>query len=261
MGNTQFVRQITSKLDQWTQTNFNQSEDDRVGVLLDNVSLLETHPIYAEIAFSIIRINPLELVYVSNIATKKYFFDAKIKHIHELIAGIDKSHLSFISKAIDMVEYYKKIERSIPTIKMSVCGIKALVEGIEKIIAMHIHYLMFDDENRPTVVMVITDDISALFEAPNYWIRCEMSVQGIVNNKLLYFHSEADKIFDHDIVSDRELSILKLMNDGLDTDTIADELAISANTVNNHKQNMYKRTGARNGTALIELAIMCGFFE
>jgi DNA-binding CsgD family transcriptional regulator len=47
-----------------------------------------------------------------------------------------------------------------------------------------------------------------------------------------------------------------LIADDLDTREIAEKLFISPNTVGNHRSNMIDRLGARDTTALVQLAKM-----
>lgn len=60
----------------------------------------------------------------------------------------------------------------------------------------------------------------------------------------------------HDLLSAREKEILSQIAAGLETKEIADRLRISANTVGNHRNNVVHRLGARDTTALVQLAKM-----
>lgn len=56
----------------------------------------------------------------------------------------------------------------------------------------------------------------------------------------------------------REREILTLISSGLYTKAITERRAISINTVGNHRSNMVQRLGARDTTALVQLAKMAG---
>lgn len=87
----------------------------------------------------------------------------------------------------------------------------------------------------------------------NYWIRIS---HGEHSEHVHTFHS-ADKIpSTKDLLSPREKEILKLIADDLDTKEIAERLFISTATVGNHRSNMIERLGARDTTALVQLAKM-----
>ena len=53
-------------------------------------------------------------------------------------------------------------------------------------------------------------------------------------------------------------NVLRLIAADFDTKEIAKTLFISANTVGNHRSNMIERLGARDTTALVQLAKMTG---
>ena len=86
-----------------------------------------------------------------------------------------------------------------------------------------------------------------------YWIRFAYGQQ---KQFVQTFHSN-DKLFSkHDLLSVREKEILKMIAADIDTKEIAKLLFISPNTVGNHRSNMIERLGARDTTALVQLAKM-----
>ena len=90
---------------------------------------------------------------------------------------------------------------------------------------------------------------------PYYWIRFSYGQQ---KEFLQTFHS-ADKLYSkNDLLSNREKEILMLIAEDMDTKEIAGKLFISVNTVGNHRSNMIERLGARDTTALVQLAKMTG---
>ena len=90
-------------------------------------------------------------------------------------------------------------------------------------------------------------------EFPYYWIRFTYGQQ---KQFVQTFHSN-DKLYcKHDLLSTREKQILKMIAADIDTKEIANQLFISPNTVGNHRSNMIERLGARDTTALVQLAKM-----
>ncbi len=88
---------------------------------------------------------------------------------------------------------------------------------------------------------------------PFYWIRF---VYGKNKEHVQTFHSEDKLPSKQDLLSNREKEILLLISEDLDTKEIAQKLFISVNTVGNHRSNMIERLGARDTTALVQLAKM-----
>ncbi len=90
---------------------------------------------------------------------------------------------------------------------------------------------------------------------PFYWIRLSYGEQ---NEFVKTFHSEEKEYSNHDLLTVREKEVLQLISEDLDTKEIANRLSISTNTVGNHRSNMIEKLGARDTTALVQLAKMTG---
>jgi DNA-binding CsgD family transcriptional regulator len=89
----------------------------------------------------------------------------------------------------------------------------------------------------------------------HYWIRLAYGQQ---NELVQTFHSSTKESAKRDLLSTREKEILLLIAEDWDTKEIAKKLFISINTVGNHRSNMIERLGARDTTALVQLAKMTG---
>jgi DNA-binding CsgD family transcriptional regulator len=90
---------------------------------------------------------------------------------------------------------------------------------------------------------------------PYYWIRFSY---GQERQFVQSFHSNDRVVTKQDLLSTREKEILKLIADDIDTKEIAERLFISIATVGNHRSNMIEKIGARDTTALVQLAKMAG---
>lgn len=89
----------------------------------------------------------------------------------------------------------------------------------------------------------------------HYWIRIS---HGENNEYVQTFHSQDKLHSNKDLLSVREKEILKLIADDCDSKEIASQLFISTATVGNHRSNMIEKLGARDTTALVQLAKMAG---
>ncbi|MDR2010269.1 MAG: response regulator transcription factor [Bacteroidales bacterium] len=91
-----------------------------------------------------------------------------------------------------------------------------------------------------------------------------------VDNGLEYFGRDISKVI-YDVVvakkkqnenspvfTPRELEIIRLCSDGLLSKEIADQLQISYRTVENHKNNIFKKLGINNSVELARYAILNG---
>ena len=117
---------------------------------------------------------------------------------------------------------------------------------------MPIHY---DDQRNFTFTFNYVQNVHHLFKKDfsHYWIRITYGA----NKEFVHaMHSGEKNKASKDLLSKREKEILKLIALDLDTKEIAERLFISSATVGNHRSNMIERIGARDTTALVQLAKM-----
>jgi DNA-binding CsgD family transcriptional regulator len=183
-----------------------------------------------------------------------------VEHMAQIMSLLEKDYLSFFT---DSVRWFTEILESIPyekrlNLQIFHCGIRyKLLSGKPVSVfskGLPIHY----DENRKfSYTFNYVHNINHLLKKDfrHYWIRISY---GENNDFLHTFHSE-DKLYSNkDLLSVREKEILKLIADDWDTKEIAEKLFISTATVGNHRSNMIERIGARDTTALLQLAKMAG---
>ena len=140
--------------------------------------------------------------------------------------------------------------------KQLVCGVKVKHKKGHIMRLLLRHYPIETTENGIATISAITiDDISHLIKSDFYWGRIEF---GNEVNKIHHFVS-VDKVdHPHDILSDREKSIVKLLALGKESKEIGAELFISSHTVDNHRRNMINKVGVRDTTGLIQICKMVG---
>ena len=68
---------------------------------------------------------------------------------------------------------------------------------------------------------------------------------------MIFFHNIFIKLFNLDILTDREREVLRLYTDGKTAKEIADNLYISSYTVQTHRANLLEKTGCKNLAELI----------
>jgi DNA-binding CsgD family transcriptional regulator len=113
-----------------------------------------------------------------------------------------------------------------------------------------------EDENRnPIKIINSIQDISHFVKDDFWWMRF---TYGEAPQKVKYYHSGIGKSFDNDILSDREKEILRLIYEGIDSPEIAQKLNITIATVHTHRRNMLNRTGLKDTTALLQIAMSIG---
>ena len=191
-----------------------------------------------------------------------------------------------VGESGDGKEAYEKIEKLKPDIALLDISMPTMT-GIELSRQIHkyvpntrvIIFSRHDDEEYVNQVMkygakgyVLKEDtgedlLKAIKEVLNGNIFVSSSISAkIVNN---YYriqkysenkkHKKKNSIFD--ILSNREIEILKLITDGKPTAKIASILRISANTVKVHRANIMKKLNTHKVTDLVKFAIKNGLAD
>jgi len=107
--------------------------------------------------------------------------------------------------------------------------------------------LVVSEDNKPELSLMQGQDFTHLFKGKSYWIR--LSIAG---HTYCYVSHSKKKEF-KDIISPRELDILRLIAKNKSTQEIAAALHLSKSTVDTHRKNMIARTGVVNTTALTHI--------
>jgi len=176
----------------------------------------------------------------------------------QIMSLLDKDYLSFFT---DSVTWFTDVLAKIPfdkrtNIQIFHCGIRYLLLNNKPICLLSkglpIHY---NNKREFCYTFNYVQNVNHLLKRDfrYYWIRIS---HGDSNEFVHTFHSQ-DKLYStKDLLSVREKEILKLIADDFDTKEIAEKLFISTATVGNHRSNMIERLGARDTTALVQLAKM-----
>jgi DNA-binding CsgD family transcriptional regulator len=180
------------------------------------------------------------------------------ERMHQILGLLEKGYASFPAES---VSWFAKVLEKIPynqkaNFKFFHCAIRyRRLDGKPICIfskGLPIHY---DADRNFTFTFNYVQNVAHLIKKdfPSYWVR----VTHGVNSEFVHtFHSENKEYSNRDLLSAREKEILLLIADDLDTREIANRLSISPNTVGNHRSNMIDRLGARDSTALVQLAKM-----
>jgi DNA-binding CsgD family transcriptional regulator len=140
--------------------------------------------------------------------------------------------------------------------KQVMCGVKMKHKDGRIMRLLFRHYpLETTEEGVATLSAISIDDVTHLIKSDFYWGRIEC---GKVTKQTHHLISLDNKDIPHDILSEREKSIVKLLAQGKESKEIATILFISSHTVDNHRRNMINRIGVRDTTGLIQICKMCG---
>lgn len=109
-----------------------------------------------------------------------------------------------------------------------------------------------DCQGKSWLVLIITDLISERAQSTPLQRR----MINIHTGKLCLFHD--DDLKSDKLLTQREIDVLNLISQGFDSNSIADRLFISVNTVNNHRKNILSKTKTDNTTQALLYAKKVG---
>ena len=114
--------------------------------------------------------------------------------------------------------------------------------------------ILLDKNKELSLSIIQADEITALYKSKSYWVRycCETGYTPIVR---VNFSNKPSKEC-YNLLTERELEILKLVTQQKKSTEISQELGISKNTVERHRKNMIAKVGVTDMTALITIAQM-----
>ncbi|MEL7144947.1 MAG: LuxR C-terminal-related transcriptional regulator [Bacteroidota bacterium] len=113
----------------------------------------------------------------------------------------------------------------------------------------------FDESKKPLLCLGWVSDVSFATE-PQY-VSIAVSHNNSGEGELV--HQQRFNYRD-EILSNREIQIVRLLVEGNTSQDVADELSISVKTVNNHRQNILRKLGAKSTSEVIRYAVMRGHY-
>lgn len=182
------------------------------------------------------------------------------KRMIQVMNLLEKDYISFFT---DSVKWLTQVLELIPyehrlNIQIFHCGIRyTLFDGKPICLFSKGSPIHYNEKRNFNYTFNYVQNINHLLKKSfrDYWIRITCGE----NNELVHtFHSQDKLHSTKDILSQREKEVLKLIAEDYDTKEIAERLFISVNTVGNHRGKMIDKLGARDTTALVQLAKMAG---
>lgn len=173
--------------------------------------------------------------------------------LHKDYLAFPYESVTWLANVLEKIPFTDKVN-----MKLHHCGMRFIrSDGTQIRLFSQGVPIQVDEERNFKYTLNYIQNINHLIKKnfPFYWIRLSY---GIENEYIQTFHSGTRESARADLLSVREKEILSLIAEDLDTKEIAEQLYISVNTVGNHRSNMIERLGARDSTALVQLAKMTG---
>ncbi len=123
-------------------------------------------------------------------------------------------------------------------------------EGQYRWVLLQFPKWMYNEEQVITGTLILVSDLSLL----SMNIEKVFTVINYSNGSQIFVSRQMEDPSQQKILLEltrREMQILQLMTQGMNTPQIAEQLCISYNTVENHKSNLRKKTGSKTSAQLI----------
>ncbi len=184
----------------------------------------------------------------------------EMERMSKVLSLLEKGYESFPA---DSVAWLTKALSEIPfehkfNVKIYYCGIRyRRTDGRPLCLFSQGFPVQYDKDRNFTYTFNYIQNVVHLIKKdyPHYWIRVSY---GEKNEYVKTFQSAYKENSNKDLLSLREKEVLELIAQDLDTKEIANQLFISPNTVGHHRSNMIEYLGARDTTALVQIAKMAG---
>jgi len=179
--------------------------------------------------------------------SREKVFKWKSRYMLQLL---DKAHFSYAYRALTegMKFFYTIPKEERLTCKRFTCGMKFKdAKGNTRRGFIKTKALVVDANQDLDVSIFFIKDVSHLVKGEGYWMR------HTAPSKTTCFVKQKGKQRFDDLLTNREIEIVELLAQHKTSSEIADQLFLSRATVEKHRKNMIKRTGAANATALVHL--------
>jgi len=171
-------------------------------------------------------------------------------------------HWSHLSAMIQVVRwgkrYLKFVDNRVSTLNQNAyhCGVKFKDKWKNwRTIFIKQKILLASKDNQPIFSFLEVEEITSIYKGSAYWMRFTNTNEYTTFTRA-YFSNGAKKEY-ADVLSSREIEILKLIIAKKTTSEISELLNITKETILKHRKNMINRLGVKDMTGLIYLCRLC----
>ncbi|HET8828389.1 MAG TPA: helix-turn-helix transcriptional regulator [Pelobium sp.] len=123
--------------------------------------------------------------------------------------------------------------------------------GEEKRMIFSNFTISLNDSGKQKYHLILWKEATHLFKTKQVYVR---HLFGQTDPTIWSYHTDKGKFLNHDLISERETEIVKLLLKGKNSKEIAEQLSISSLTVDNHRKNIINRLQLKNTDNLLELS-------
>lgn len=225
--------------------------------IIEKIKILETYSLDKNRFFSLFSQVDFFPLYISQNITPSFGYTPEELYQKGLFWVLKKAHWKQLPLVVTVHRWGKKfqkiVDKSLPinSQEASYCGIK-LKDKWGKMRTLFIKQrILTANETHPLLSFLEIEDITAIYKSDYVWGR--LFAQDEQQSICRAFFQAGTKSEYADILSPRELEILKLAVEQKNNTQISELLSISKNTVERHRKNMIARVGVTDMTALIHV--------
>ena len=260
MGITQNYESIIAQAKNvWKEIT--QSHPERFDTKLFDEFLLDLLSENSNTVIAVISLKNYQKLYISKNVTDIWGYSIESDSVLGILQYVNMMSFNHALFPIIAGKWYIKCLKSVPyedKVGQKIAFVGAQFKtrfGQTKRTFIQTAHLEEDADRNPINIINSIQDISHLMKDDFWWGRY---TYGNDSQKVKYYHSSLGKTVEGDIISEREKDILRLIQQGFESAEIAQKLFLSIATVHTHRKNMLARTGMKDVTGLLQVALSIG---
>lgn len=241
----------------WSTAQSLEGGDDAIPRFLDTPLLLDLVGTSSNVVVQVLDMRRFKSVYVSpNVLDVVGFTPAEINErgVWQWLRNLTLREAIFQAKNARLLG---RVQKGLPPrahfhSAMINSGVRAK-DGTRKRIVCQNLTVDWDEHGRATYQLFLWRDATHLFKTTQVVVRHTWRVLPSSEPIVWTYDPEKGKFAERDLFSDRERTVLELVEHGLGSKDIAEKLGISPFTVDNHRKNMIGRFQVKTMEGLIEI--------
>jgi len=236
----------------------NQNDIDR---FIAEIKTLERFSLDSKRFYILFDFSKFYATYISENVAKEGGYPVKYIINQGLYFLFQRIHWKQLTSVYKVYKWGKKFQKMVGihiprnTYEIWYCGLKLKDKwGRWRTVILKEKLLATTQDNKPLLAFLEAEEITNIYKTDVCWYRASCFFEETRITRA-YFTNGAKKEYD-DILSLREIEILKLAAQQKSNQEISELLNISKNTVERHRKNMIARVGVTDITALIRIAQM-----
>lgn len=258
----EFPENISQKIqfEQFVQTfikGHEQSNQEDIEKIIQEIKILEKFSLYAKRFYCLFDHSKFYPVYLSENVEKEggYSIDYILSQgLFFLFKRIHWKQLTLAYKVHVWGDRFQKLLGKSTGLNTEVwcCGVKFKDKWNKwRTVILKQKMLAKTKDNKALLSFIEAEEITAIYKADSVWFKASCNINGRKISRV-YF-SNGPKKESLDLLSPREIEILRLAMENKSNQKIGELLDISKNTVERHRKNMLARVGVKDMTALIRI--------